>query len=233
MEKHLLSKSTFIRGNQCLKSLYLNKHRPFLRDKISPEQLAKFKRGHEVGEFAQLLFPGGINLKPASPALYQKSVMQTNQTIQSGQYNILYEAGFIFDRLLIFLDILIRENNGWYAYEVKSSRKISETFILDAAFQYYVITNSGIKLADISIIYANEELDYENINNSKPIESYFITESVLDKIIPLQNYVSEQINLQKATLQLNHSPEITTGNHCFNPYPCDFYGYCSGKTTRN
>jgi len=52
MEKHVLSKSTFIRGNQCLKSLYLNKKRPFLRDKLSPEQLEKFRRGHNVGFLA-------------------------------------------------------------------------------------------------------------------------------------------------------------------------------------
>jgi hypothetical protein len=212
--------------------LYLNKNRPYLRDKISPEQLAKFKRGHQVGEVAQLLFPGGINLKPKSPALYQKAVMQTNQTIESGQYDIIYEAGFMFDRLLIFLDILIRENNAWYAYEVKSSRKISETFLLDAAFQYYVISNSGIRLADFSIIYASEELDYENITNEIPLEGLFITESVLDKILPMQKDVAEQVVRQKTTLQLTKSPEISTGPHCFNPYPCDFYGHCSSSETK-
>jgi hypothetical protein len=232
MEKHLLSKSTFIRGNQCLKSLYLNKYRPFLRDKLSPEQLAKFRRGHQVGEVAQLLFPGGINLKPKSPSLFQKAVMQTNQIIESGKYDIIYEPGFTFDRLLVFLDILVRENNSWYGFEVKSSRKISDTFLLDAAFQYYVISNSGIKLADFSIIYAGEDLDYENLETDRPIEELFITESVLEKIIPMQEIVSEQVIRQKATLQLTKSPEIGTGPHCFNPYPCDFYGHCSGIESR-
>lgn len=232
MEKHLLSKSTFIRGNQCLKSLYLNKHRPFLRDKLSPEQIAKFRRGHQVGEVAQMLFPGGINLQPKSPSQYQKAVMQTYQAIESGKHNIIYEAGFMFDRLLIFLDILVYENNSWYAYEVKSSRKISETFLLDAAFQYYVISNSGINLADFSIIYASEELDYENLDTEKPLSELFITESVLDKITQLQENVSVQVIRQKATLQLTKSPDISTGPHCFNPYPCDFYGHCSSSESR-
>lgn len=233
MEKHLLSKSTFIRGNQCLKSLYLNKNRPFLRDKISPEQLAKFRRGHKVGEVAQLLFPGGINLKPRSPSLYQKAVMHTNQAIESRKYNIIYEPGFMYDRLLIFLDILLRENNSWYAFEVKSSRKISDTFLLDAAFQYYVITNSGIKLADFSIIYASEDLDYDNLVTDKPLEELFITESVLERILPMQENIGEQVLRQKATLQLTKSPDISTGPHCFDPYPCDFYGHCSNSEAKN
>src|SRR5665647_3976043 len=53
-------KRQYIRGLQCYKSLYLNKFRPYLRDKISEEQLAKFARGHAVGKVAQQLFPGGI-----------------------------------------------------------------------------------------------------------------------------------------------------------------------------
>ena len=213
--------------------MYLNKKRPFLRDRISPEQLAKFRRGHQVGEVAQLLFPGGLNLKPKSPSLFQKAVMHTNQAIESGKYDIIYEAGFMFDRLLVFLDILVRENGSWYAFEVKSSRKISDTFLLDAAFQYYVITNSGIRLADFSIIYAGEDLDYDNLETDKPLEELFITESVLEKILPMQENISEQVSKQKATLQLTKSPDISTGPHCFNPYTCDFYGHCSSSEAKN
>lgn len=68
MEKHILSKSTFIKGYHCLKSLYLYKNRIFLRDKITAEQRAKFKRGHEVGDLAQDLFPGGIDVSPKAQA---------------------------------------------------------------------------------------------------------------------------------------------------------------------
>ena len=136
MEKHLLSKSTFIRGNQCLKSLYLNKHRPFLRDRPDPETLARFKRGHRFGSLAQQLFPGGVDLGPKSYHQYQKAVRTTREAIRTNSYPVIYEAGFQFDRLLVFLDILIREDGNWMAYEVKSSYSISDTFLLDAAFQY-------------------------------------------------------------------------------------------------
>jgi len=228
----LLSKSTFIRGNQCLKSLYLNKKRPYLRDKISQEQLAKFRRGHQVGSLAQQLFPGGVDFSPKSPALYQKAVLETKQAINTKSFDILYEAGFQYDRLLIMLDILVNENNKWVAYEVKSSYHISETFILDAAFQYYVISNSGLMLKDFIIVYASNKLDYDKIDEYESLDKLFIRESVMEKIIPIQDYIKEQVQREKEILQLSHSPDIDMGQQCYSPYPCDFIGYCSKTKTK-
>jgi len=37
-------------------------------------------------------------------------------------------------------------------YEVKSSTSISETYLNDAALQYYVISSLGIRVKDFSII---------------------------------------------------------------------------------
>jgi len=232
MEKHILSKSTFIRGNQCLKSLYLNKKRPFLRDKLSPEQLAKFRRGHRVGSLAQKLFPGGTDFRPRSPALYQKAVLETSEAIRSNAFNILYEAGFQYDQLLILLDILVKEANNWVAYEVKSSYKISDTFILDAAFQYYVITNSGLSVKDFIIVYANKELDYEKIDEYKHLDDLFIKESVMEKIIPMQDFIKQQVLVEKETLRLKHSPKIEMGSQCYSPYPCDFIGHCTKSSLK-
>ncbi len=223
MERHILSKSTFIRGNQCLKSLYLHKKRPFLRDKLSPEQLAKFKRGSRLGILARQLFPGGIDLTPRSPSQYQKRVLETTEIIRQGKYDTLYEAVFQFDQLLIMLDILNRKDGEWYGYEVKSSLKISDTYLLDAAFQYYVITNSGLKLNDIFLVYVNKDYLFDE---DLRLNDIFIFESVLEKVLELQDYVKEKVMEEKATLQLKSSPKIDVGMHCLSPYPCDFTGHC-------
>ena len=114
-EKHILSKSTFIRGVQCLKSLYLHKNRPFLRDKLAPEQLAKFRRGHEVGNLAWELFPGGVNCAPGHPTQFRKSLKLTKTLIEEGT-PVMYEAGFQYDGVLIFLDILVKTAEGYHAY---------------------------------------------------------------------------------------------------------------------
>ena len=230
MEKHILSKSTFIRGTQCLKSLYLNKKRPFLRNRLSDAQRAVFKRGTDVGLLAQQLFPGGTDMKPHSPALYRKKVAETMDIIRHNSHNTLYEATFQYDRLLVLLDILVKGNDGWLAYEVKSSLKISETFLLDAAFQYYVITHSGVELDDFFLVYI--DADYRR-EETLSIDQLFVKQSVLEEVRARQPYIEEQIEKSKEALNATSSPKISIGTRCRNPYPCDFSGHCWKKVAEN
>ena len=74
MTKPTLSKSTFIRGLQCEKSLYLYKHHYNLKDNISAQQQAIFNQGNVVGELAQDLFQGGVDASPSSYFKMQESV---------------------------------------------------------------------------------------------------------------------------------------------------------------
>ncbi len=223
MEKHLLSKSTFIRGVQCLKSLYLYKNRYFLRDRLSPEQLAKFKRGTDVGVFAQNLFQGGIDCKPKSPSQYRKSVEKTAAIIQEQSAEVIYEAAFQYDRVLILLDILTKQNGKWNAYEVKSSLKISDTYLMDAALQYYVLTNAGLDIDKFFLVHINPEYVYQD---DLDISELFTFVDVTDDAISKEAFVKAQIEKGKEALVLKSSPKIDIGLHCNNPYPCDFLGHC-------
>jgi len=230
MEKHILSKSTFIRGVQCLKSLYLNKKRPFLRDRLSDEQRAIFKRGTDVGVLAQQLFPGGINMKPNSPSQYRKKVAETAEIIRTKSFNTIYEAAFQYDQLLILLDILVKDGEGWHAYEVKSSLSVSETFLNDAAFQYYVIKHSGIDLKDFYLITMNP--DYQR-QDKLDLQQLFIRHNVSNKVKIRQQWIEQQAITEKETLLLAHSPKIDIGPHCNHPYPCDFHNHCWKKVADN
>ncbi len=222
MEKHQLSKSTFIRGVQCLKSLYLNRKRPFLRDRLPPERLLVFRRGHQVGELARQLFPGGIDLSPGHPSAYKKAVALTMQRIAEGQH-IIYEAGFQHDGVLVFLDILVKERDGWHAYEVKSSRSVSLTYLIDAALQYHVIKGSGLPLQSISIIHIDEE--YVLQDRIEPNKLFKIVDVTADSLAR-QPFISGQVRKEKEVLGMAHSPEIAVGPHCRDPYECDFIGHC-------
>ncbi|HSL87125.1 MAG TPA: hypothetical protein VK861_09340, partial [Bacteroidales bacterium] len=143
MKSYTLSKSSFIKGIQCEKHLYLYKHHYKWRDPISEEQQAIFTRGTNVGKLAQNLFPGGVDLSPPNPFQYEKAAKLTQVKIQSG-VKIFYEPSFIYDELLVAVDILVKQRNKWSIYEVKSSTSISDTYIMDAAVQYYVLRNSGL-----------------------------------------------------------------------------------------
>ena len=107
MEKAILSKSTFIRGLQCEKSLYLYKHNYNLRDEISSQLQAIFSQGTNVGILAQELFPNGVDASPSSYFKMQESVFKTQEFIENGE-QIIYEATFQHNGVLSALDILDR-----------------------------------------------------------------------------------------------------------------------------
>lgn len=220
---HILSKSTYIKGEQCEKALYLFKNRPFLRDKLSMEQRAKFKRGTDVGILAQKLFPGGINMTPNSPSQFSKKVVETMQNLSNPAVNVMYEAVFQYDDTLIMLDILVREGEKWRAIEVKSSLSISPTYMKDAALQYYVLKGCNVPLSDMQLMYINA--DYVK-NGDLDLSQLFVFQSVKDYAEQYQDSIAKNIAHFKDIIKQPHSPKIPIGNQCDTPYRCEFHGHC-------
>ncbi len=221
MGKHLLSKSSFIKGIQCDKQLYLYKHHYAWMDKVSESQQAVFDRGTNVGILAQNLFPGG-EIAAEDPRKSDLAVKKTGGLIKQGA-EVIYEAAFLFDEILVISDIIVKEGNQWSVYEVKSSTSISETYLLDASIQYYVLKNCGLNIKDISIIYINNQ--YVR-NGELDIHSLFNIESVLNLTAIQQSFIESETNRLKAVLKEQKIPEIPIGPQCSNPYRCSFWGYC-------
>ena len=220
---HILSKSTYIKGEQCEKALYLFKNRPFLRDKLSMEQRAKFKRGTDVGLLAQQYFPGGINMTPSSPSQFSKKVVETLKNLTNPAVNVMYEAVFQYDDTLIMLDIIVRDGDRWRAIEVKSSLSISPTYMKDAALQYYVLKGCNVPLSDIQLMYINA--DYER-NGELDLSQLFVFQSVKEYAEQYQNVIAKNIAHFKDVIKQPHSPKIPIGNQCDTPYRCEFHGHC-------
>ena len=232
MASHLLSKSSFIKGLQCEKHLYLYKYHYNEMDEFSDMQKAIFQRGTNVGILAQKLFPGGTDGTEGSPPAYKKGLKKTGELIQQGG-KIIYEAAFQFNEVLSIADIIVKDKNGssrrseaeteWNIYEVKSSTSISETYLNDAALQYYVISNSGIVINDFSIIHINNQYIRKG---ELDINELFTIQSVIDSILPLQNFVEENVERLKKVIRKREMPGIDIGEHCHNPYTCSFFNYC-------
>ncbi len=218
-EKSFLSKSLFIKGLNCHKSLYLHKYHPELKDEVSPALQARFDVGHEVGRKAQELFPGGIEI-PYS-ADYAGQIEATEKAIRKGKKTI-YEASFGHDDVFVKVDILNKGKKGWNIYEVKSSTKIKDVYINDTALQYYVLKGAGIKLDRAYVVLLNEAYVKKG---ALEIDKLFIAEDVTDRVIALQEFVGEQISKLKAMLAAK-MPKTPLGKYCEKPYLCDFKGYC-------
>ncbi|MFI5148715.1 MAG: DUF2779 domain-containing protein [Bacteroidia bacterium] len=221
-EKHLLSKSAFIRGLQCPKSLFLYKYYPQLRDPVPPERQAVFQRGTNIGILARDLFPGGVDASPKNIRQYSESIAKTKALIESGT-EVIYEAAFQSGRVLAALDILAKKDGKWYAYEVKSSSRITPSHILDAALQYHVIVNAGLELEDFYLAHLNT--NYMRKGAIDP-HSLFKIVSVGKQARSKGEMIAAQIEKQKEILNLSQVPEVAIGEHCFSPYSCDFMGHC-------
>jgi predicted RecB family nuclease len=116
---------------------------------------------------------------------------------------IIYEATFEYNGLLSAIDILVKDNNQWKAYEVKSSTSVSETYIIDAAVQYYTIVNSGLKLSDISIVLINSEYVRKGEIN---LNEFFNIISVKNEVLNQQRTLPDKIDFLKKIIHKNEIP---------------------------
>jgi hypothetical protein len=233
LENHLLSKSTFQRGIQCEKSLYLYKNFIHLRDPISAEQKAVFNRGNKVGLLAQQLFPGGIDVSKLENKKennrYSQMVEKTKELISRG-VNIIYEAAFQHEQVLIILDILVKKDNKWYAYEVKSSTRITQTYLTDISLQYWVISKTGLKLNDTNLVIINNKYKRKE---KLDLNELFTIRSVQKEVINNIDTIEQHVYRLKNTAVSAQIPNTTIGEHCFVPYNCDFKNTCWKNIPKN
>ena len=201
----------------------MQKKHPYLRDKLSIEQRAKFQRGTDVGVLAHEVFPGGIDMSPSSPSQLPKKVQETWDNLSNPEVKVMYEAVFQYNDTLIMLDMLVRDGDRWLAVEVKSSMRLSDTYYNDAALQYYVLHGCGVPLSDFRLMYLNG--DYMK-DGPIDVQQLFKMESVMKYVVEREKYVAENVERLKGVVALPHSPVINIGTQCHDPYPCDFQGHC-------
>lgn len=193
-----------------------------MRDKVTAMQQAVFDRGTSVGVLAQQLFPGGINSSPDLPRDYDQAIEYTSALI-SANVPVIYEAGFAYEGVRCFVDILVREKEGWHAYEVKSSTSVSNIYHLDAALQYYVMKSSGLPLTGMDIVILNNRYTRQG---KIDIQSLFSRHPLKTQVERLQPLIRQKIGEFMEALAGEKPPAVDIGPHCTDPYACDFMGHC-------
>ncbi|MCX6153775.1 MAG: DUF2779 domain-containing protein [Candidatus Kapabacteria bacterium] len=183
---------------------------------------SKFEKGHTVGLLAQQLFPNGIDLQKKYQFDYDKSIEEVRELLNQTNA-IIYEAPFLYNEVLSVLDILVCENGKITAYEVKSITEIKEHIILECALQYWVMKNSSIEISDFNIVYVNNKYVKQG---ELDINELFKIESVLERILPLQDDISSKVEELKEILNNQVVPEIDINSNCDHPNPCDFHNHC-------
>ena len=215
----ILSKSQYIRGLQCHKSLWLYKNNPELRSQPDAATESLFNTGNTVGEYAKELFPGGVEVEFNSGD-FDGMVKKTTELIEQGVKTI-YEATFKEKGIFAMPDILHKTKKGWNIYEVKASTETKDYQIDDAAIQYYALSGV-IDINKTHIVHINNQYARQG---ELDIKALFTIDDVTKVIMEKQKGINNNLKEIKAMLK-SDIPDIDIGSHCSDPYDCDFQEYC-------
>ncbi len=214
-----ITKTDFMRGMQCRKMLWLDKHKPGLRV-IPPEVQARLDAGNDFGDRAMGMFGPYEEMTVYLPGrqIPDKKAMlaKTRDALERG-VEVICEAAFSNYNNYCAVDILRRTETGHDFYEVKNAPEVHEQFVRDAGFQYYIISRSGLKIDRIFIVThgPDEGNPFVPVEITREAKGYYrwINENIWD------------LNrMQKQPEEVQALP----GEHCTSPYECWYYDYCHG-----
>ena len=218
-----LSKSQYIRGLQCVKSLWLRKYNKEVLTPPDSSAEAIFSTGNIVGALACQLFPNGVEIKFDSSD-YEGMISKTKQLIDNGLKNI-YEASFEYGGIFAAIDILhINDDKSVEIYEVKSSTDVKDVYLNDASIQYYILKGLGYDVKSVNVVHINNKYVRQG---DLEIDKLFSIVDVSEEVLELQYNIPEFLKHFESHLANKElEPYLDIGEHCFNPYECDAVHYC-------
>ena len=213
-----LSKSRYCKGIQCPKILWLDHYKPEEAEDVLSETV--MENGNLVGDLARSYF-GEYSLVDFS---YDKSEMtaKTQELIGSGAMNIA-EAAFMTDGLYCAVDILHKNGDGWDIVEVKSSTHLTDIYVEDMAFQYYVLKSCGVNVKRVINMHLNS---FYVRDGELDLKGLFKLEDCTDKALEFYDSVAERVAAIRAYVSVTEEPERELDVYCNKPYECAYKKYC-------
>jgi len=215
-----LSKSKYLVAQQCPKRLWLESHRRDLIPPVSPAQERVFSQGHVVGSIAREYFPDGL-LLDEDPMQWASALEATKAALAAGT-PVIYEPCFLAYSCIVRADILVlRPDASFDLIEVKSTTHTKVEHVWDLAVQTYVLEASGLSVARAFLMHLNTACRYPNLVD------LFTTDDLTREVRKYIPEVGPNLATMKDCLDMPNEPSVRLGSHCFSPYECPFFGYCS------
>ena len=216
-----LSKSRYCSAVQCPKMLWLKTYKPEEFDESVMNE-AVLKTGNEVGDLAMGLFGDYVEV-PFDRHL-QTMIDETERLIDDGA-SIIAEASFSYHGAFCSVDILKNLGDRHVElYEVKSSTEVKEIYYHDVAYQCYVLSKLGYTVERACVVHINKK--YVRHGELDLLE-LFVVEDVSTIASELYSDVEERIALLNEYMKQGDDPNQEIGLHCFDPYLCGFFDYCT------
>ena len=152
MNNLYLSKSRYCKAVQCKKIIWLKKYKPEYA--IQKAKDTVLNNGTAVGQLAKGLFGKYEDIE------FNENLdimIKQTQELLNNKPNIITEASFNYNNNFCSVDILKNNLDGIEIYEVKSSTEISDIYLDDVAYQYYILNNLGFNIKKACIVYINNK----------------------------------------------------------------------------
>ena len=219
-----ITKTDFMRGMQCPKMLWLDKHRPGLKV-IPPEIQAKLDAGNEFGDQAMAMFGPYEEMtvyRPGTRIPDKAAMLQRTQEHLEAGTEVICEAAFSNYNNYCAVDILRKTDTGYDMYEVKNAPEVYEQFVKDAGFQYYILKRCKMPIGRVYIVIHGEDEANPFVPVDVTREAKGFYKWINDNIWDLNRKQKEREELQ-----------VEPGEQCTTPYACWYYGYCHGEAAQN
>ena len=221
-QSYLLTKSKYIHGLQCDRALWLDVFNPKLT-RYSAEQMRRFDHGREFEYSFKDTFPNGIDISAELKRNTEAYPALTAQLLDKEEETDLFEAGFLYNEVLVLADVVHRRSDGSLdVYEVKSGSTLSDTYRRDAAIQHYVISHCH-PIHSFNIVHNTPS---EKSDNSENSDKRFAIINLTEELQAQHSEIENNIALMKEILR-HGEPATPTGQHCLTPYACPYQHYCA------
>lgn len=214
-----LSKSKYCNGLQCKKMLWLYKNKPEEKEEVNNKSV--FDNGNDVHEVARKLLGKDVNI-PFNEDLTQ--MIKDTEEVMKQEKVIITEASFSYENNFCSVDILKKEGNTYEIYEVKSSTELKDVYVDDVSYQYFVLTSLGLKVEKCYVVILNNRY----VRKGKlDLNQLFKKIDVTDEVVSKQAQVKQMIKDMNKYMEQKKEPKDDIGIHCFKPYKCPFFKYCT------
>jgi predicted RecB family nuclease len=220
-----LSKSRYLSGLQCPKRLYLEIHARALATPFDEGTQAILDAGTEVGELARERYPGGL-LVDVDYFKVEAGLARTAALVADPAVRVLYEGFIAFDDVVVRPDILVRSGgNRWRLIEVKSTAQAKPEHRDDLAIQTYVLTGAGLTLDAMCLLHLNTNYVYPG--GRFDLAQLFQEEDLTREVRDRQPAIPARLAEMRRAVSAPSAPSIEPDDHCFTPYECPFWEYCT------
>src|SRR5450830_898874 len=157
------SKSKLLALRQCPKRLWLEIHRPDLREDSDATQ-ASFQIGYQVGDIAHQIYDSGNlgALIDVQTEGFPRAFERTTELL--GTTQPIFEAGFCAGGALAFADVMLPDQvdgkTVWRMVEVKSSTHVKDYHRDDVAVQAFIAQSDGVPLQSIALAHIDNTWFY-------------------------------------------------------------------------